>query len=299
MAGQRLCCALRMVRRRTVGRTDPGPVSGPRPVTAGGAVGSRDSASAACVSGIAEGTSIVGGPQDAQRALVRRCLALAAGALIVLGLGVAGPAPRGSSIALAVLSGPQLVGGFEIDGAFPAGTHGLGGSDWSDAANTGPGLVSGPAVVDLLGHADTTNFAQGAKESQDPDTWHAQAGTAPPKADIGNVYEADRLFGGHRWVYLGLERAAADGTVLYHVELDQHANHANPHGVAVPSRSPGDLLFVIAQHGNGAFTFGATVQTWSCPNPAACNATGSWGTASDAGSAFYGLANDVAIATGP
>ena len=116
-------------------------------MTAGDAVRSRDSASAACVSGIAEGTSIVGGPQDAQRALVRRCLALAAGALIVLGLGVAGSAPTGSSVALAILSGPQLMGGFEIDGDFPSGTHGLSGSDWSDAANTGPGFVIGRAPL--------------------------------------------------------------------------------------------------------------------------------------------------------
>lgn len=239
------------------------------------------------------------GRHHAPGAPLRRFLAIVFGGLLVLGAGALASRPAGPAVALAGSGGPQSLGGFEVDGDFRAHTNGLNGVDWADAAGSGPGLVSGPAIADPLGHADGTNFAQGAKESQDPDTWQAQAGTAPPKADIGNVFEADRTFGGHRWAYFGFERVSSDGTVYDDIELDQQPNHQNPHGLSVPSRSAGDVLFVVRQRGDGSFLFDATYQTWSCPQASQCDATGAWSTPTAAAAAFFGLANETAIPQGP
>lgn len=233
-----------------------------------------------------------------RRAVARRWLAGAIAGAALLGSAALGGVAGGQTAALAALTGPQVVGGFEIDGNLYSGTMSGGGDDWA-VGNTGDGLLKGPSVADPIGHADTTDFAVGAKESQDPETWHAIAGTAPGKADFGNLYEASRTFDGHLWLYLGLERVQAGGTVYFDFELDQRPDAANAYGVAVPGRTAGDVLFVATQHGNGLFTFGATYQTWSCSDPARCDATGRWSGAYDVGAALYGLANDVAIPAGP
>jgi hypothetical protein len=239
--------------------------------------------------------------RDPRRTAARRWLAAAIAGGAVLASAALGGTAGGPTAALAVLTGPQRIGGFEIDGDLYSGTMSpasQAGDDWAEG-NTGMGLVTGPSLVDPIGHGDTTNFAVGAKESQDPETWHAIAGTAPGKADFGNVYEASRMYGGQLWLYLGLERVLAGGTVYFDFELDQQPDITNTHGVAIPARTKGDVLLQATQHGNGLFTFGATYQTWSCTDPAMCDATGVWSAPQDATAAFYGLANDVAINAGP
>ena len=106
------------------------------------------------------------------------------------------------------------------------------GQDWSS-------FPPQPVGTDPVGNLDTSNFSSGSKEctpqgSCDPDNWQQGTGTASPKDDISNVYEADQVINGDLWGYFGVQRRAANGTTHYVFELNQAANHPNPDGISVP-----------------------------------------------------------------
>ncbi|HZC32288.1 MAG TPA: prealbumin-like fold domain-containing protein, partial [Candidatus Bathyarchaeia archaeon] len=229
-------------------------------------------------------------------ARTRRSLALSWSALFVLSLllqyfsfAVVTPA------ALAVNSSAnKLLGGFEIDGDFPSGTMTTPGDDWSNGT-PGSGLVNGPSVRDPFGNADGTVLSNGVSDGDPVTDWQMNGSAgAPQKADMGNVYVATRpqpqppTPSSHFYTYIGIERAASTGTVQYDLEFNHLGNRTNSHGVVVPNRSTGDLLFTGTQQGGGSWTIQGTVQKW----------TGTWNSGSwsaptlIADSIFYGLANE-------
>lgn len=191
---------------------------------------------------------------------------------------------------LANTTGDTLLGGFEIDGDFPAS---LGGVDWSNAANTGPGAVSGPTLQDPVGNADATVLSNGVSDDSSLADWQMNGNAgAPQKADIGNVYVASHRFptaASGFFTYVGIERQFSEGTVQYDLEFNQLRNRTNGHGISVPNRTAGDALFTATQLGGGSWIIRATYQVWS-----GAWDTGSWGPATAAGAAFYGLANEFA-----
>lgn len=129
------------------------------------------------------------------------------------------------------------VANFEIDGNLCVDTAGR--LDWANV----PGQ---PARADLF--SDATQFTGGSKESNWP--WsasdYAGSGTAPGKTDMGNIYAYTQTVGGHVYAYLGFERQANNGSVSYHVELNQKPNIGGP----TPDRSVGDLRLTIEQNGS-------------------------------------------------
>jgi uncharacterized repeat protein (TIGR01451 family) len=179
-------------------------------------------------------------------------------------------------------SNTKVMGGFEIDGDFPANTA----DDWANSANSGAGLVDGPTVQDPIS-ADPTVLATGVSDADPVTDWAYTSAQAPQKADIGNVYAVNRVFSGDQWAYVGIERQSGQGTVQYDLEFNKLGNRKLTNGVSVPNRSPGDLLFTATQTGGGGWTINATVQHW----------TGAWDTGSWSApvaistSLFYGLAN--------
>ena len=193
-------------------------------------------------------------------------------------------------------SGSKSLGGFEIDGDFPAATS-LGGDDWSNHANTGAGLVNGPTVQDPLGNADATVLSNGVSDGDPLTDWQMNGSAgAPQKADMGNVYVATRPVptpatpSSHFYTYVGIERKASTGTVQYDLEFNKLPNRVNAHGVSVPNRETGDLLFTGTQQGGGSWVINGTVQVWT-----GAWDTGSWGPASAIpDTQFYGLANEFA-----
>ena len=138
------------------------------------------------------------------------------------------------------VSGSPLAG-FEIDGNLCL--DGAGTKDWA--------TVGGQPVADD-GYDDATQFTQGSKESNWP--WSSGQiggdGVAPGKTDIGNVYSYTQTVGGHVYAYLGFERAVNNGSVSYHVELNQKPNTLGP----TPDRSVNDLRLTIEQNGNNTIS---------------------------------------------
>ena len=244
--------------------------------------------------------------------------------LFVLSIGMqyAGAfAPSGALAANA--SGNVNLGGFEIDGDFPAGTMTPPGDDWSNHANTGPGLVSGPAAIDPVKGSevngvavpDTTVFSTGSKEGDPPTSWSAN-GTAgaPSKGDIGNVFATARPFlvNGqvHFFVYLGIERLGNDGTVYYDFEFNQHPDVSSSDGSivdGVPSRTAGDLLFVASQQGSGqtaGLAPGGSLFVWTlsgtCVTPDGSTASAPcWNEVSLPAGTFAAAVNQNTITPGP
>ncbi|MBI3745702.1 MAG: DUF11 domain-containing protein, partial [Chloroflexi bacterium] len=203
---------------------------------------------------------------------------------------LAGPKP-----ALAANSANNAnIGGFEIDGDFPANSMTPNGADWSNAGNDGAGLVNGPTVQDPLGNGDATVLSNGVSDGDSVATWQMNGSAgAPQKSDMGNVYAVNRRFPagtGDFYSYVGIERKASTGTVQYDLEFNQLNNLTNANGVSVPNRSTGDLLFTGTQQGGGSWIIQGTVQKW----------TGAWNTGSWSAptavptSLFYGLANEFA-----
>ena len=180
-------------------------------------------------------------------------------------------------------TGSQVMGGFEIDGDFPAATA----DDWANSANTGAGLVNGPTVQDPIS-ADPTVLSNGVSDNDSLTDWQMNGtAQAPQKADIGNVYALNRVFSGNQWAYIGIERQSGQGTVQYDLEFNKLGNTTNSHGVSVPNRTTGDLLFTATQTGSGGWTINATVQHWTGTWD-----SGSWSSpTSISSSLFYGLAN--------
>jgi uncharacterized repeat protein (TIGR01451 family) len=174
--------------------------------------------------------------------------------------------------------GTKVMGGFEIDGDFPAG----GSTDWANSANTGAGLVSGPTVQDPMS-SDPSVLAGGNSDADPVSGWRYTNAQAPQKADIGNLYAVNRVFGGDQWAYIGVERQSGSGTVQYDLEFNKLGDTTNGHGVTVPNRSVGDLLFTATVQGGGVWTIPAVVSHWTGTSWSSAQAISS--------SLFYGLAN--------
>ncbi|QIG38593.1 DUF11 domain-containing protein [Microbacterium sp. 4R-513] len=148
--------------------------------------------------------------------------------------------------ALSACSGWPVAGspvaGFEIDGNLcddPA----AGVLDWATVGGQ-------PRANDLFD--DATQFTGGSKESNWP--WSGAqtsgSGTAPGKTDIGNVYAYTQTVGGSVYAYLGFERQENNGSVSYHVELNQKTNLSGP----VPNRTAGDLRLTLEQNGSNVIS---------------------------------------------
>src|SRR6478735_7270332 len=109
------------------------------------------------------------------------------------------------------------VAGFEIDGNLC--TDNAGNIDWDTAGG----------VVATDGARDSTQFTQGAKESNWP--WPPGQtngnGVAPDSTDITTVYAFTRTVG-DVYAFIAFERVATTGTVAYHLELNQLANTFGP-----------------------------------------------------------------------
>ena len=142
---------------------------------------------------------------------------------------------------------PTPVAGFEIDGNLCSNVA----DDWDS-------LGGQPIMND--GYADATGFKQGASESNS--TWTAEqlGGSLSPNdsTDIGSVYAATRQSGNDVYAVFGFERATANGTVGYYVELNAKPN--KPIGSLssgqspLPNRSEGDLRLRIFQNGQDLIT---------------------------------------------
>ena len=141
------------------------------------------------------------------------------------------------------------VAGFEIDGNLCVDVDGR--IDWANVGGQ-------PAANDT--YDDATQFTQGSKESNWP--WSAGqvsgSGVAPAKTDIGNVYAYTQTVGGHVYAYLGFERDVNNGSVSYHVELNQKPNLSGP----VPDRIVGDLRLTIEQTGSNLIAL-VGADTWN------------------------------------
>ncbi|TAM87149.1 MAG: hypothetical protein EPN43_09625, partial [Jatrophihabitans sp.] len=144
----------------------------------------------------------------------------------------------------------QLMGpNFEIDGNLCV----------NDTANLDWANVGGqPVENDHYG--DSTQFTGGSKESNWP--WSASqiagSGVAPGKTDIGNVYAYTTTYQKDVFAFFGFERQVNNGSVAYHVELNQKANSLGP----VPDRTVNDLRLTINQTGSNTISL-VGADTWT------------------------------------
>lgn len=169
--------------------------------------------------------------------------------------------------------------------------------DWSSYLDKG--LAVAPLVVhndNTEGPADSPNdytvFSTSSKENavvageQTPGTWSAGSpGTAPPKADIGNVYKYVTAEDDHLVLYFAWDRLAPSGTDYYYLELNRKPNTTTGSAstyYSVPNRSIGDVRFTLAELGNSKL---GIVQTdeWA--------GTSGWKTRSTGSGGFDGLVN--------
>jgi hypothetical protein len=148
----------------------------------------------------------------------------------------------------------DTVSGFEIEGNLADdATPGI---DWA-TVNTSS-LSFSTAVDHTTGGQDDTTFGGGSKEYNDGGqngwpTWVFGGGNAPGKSDFGRwATYTNSDANNHEWLFLGFDRDFAQGTAKYAFELNQvmQANPDNPN----PTRSQGDLKFIIWDQGNGALT---------------------------------------------
>ncbi|MCO1339087.1 hypothetical protein BJH93_09325 [Kocuria polaris] len=131
--------------------------------------------------------------------------------------------------------------------------------------------------TDPFGNADTTVYSTGAKEN-DLSSWqNNESAGAPAKGDIGDTWVAQEFVGDDAWMWTAFERASADGSSGYYLELNQLAPTTNGHGTVVPDRSVGDLRLTFPTQGSGAFQNPATIERWNGSGwVAASLPAGSW-----------------------
>jgi hypothetical protein len=146
------------------------------------------------------------------------------------------------------------VGGFEIEGNLADdATPGI---DWATVDTTSASFST--AVDHTTGGQDDTVFGGGSKEYNDGGQngwpgWDFGGGNAPGKSDFGRwATYTNSDANNHLWLFLGFDRDAAQGTAKYAFELNQ-VMQADPNN-ANPTRSQGDLKFIIWDQGNGALT---------------------------------------------
>ncbi|PSL06825.1 LPXTG-motif cell wall-anchored protein [Haloactinopolyspora alba] len=209
----------------------------------------------------------------------------AATVLVFAGTGVGVPAQANTD-------GNSVIGGFEIDGNFYEGFDNSStatGPD-GDPVDWGSAEISTDVshLVDPTGNADDTVYGQGSKED-DLSSWQNEGSqSAPGQADIGNIYVYDRVVGGDLYAFVAFDRAQTTGTTTWYLELNQHPNTTNQHGVSVPDRTVNDLRLTMTVQGNGDFAV-ETAHVWDGSD---------WVVApGGSGDAWAGLANDSEITT--
>jgi hypothetical protein len=154
----------------------------------------------------------------------------------------------------ALSASAATVGGFEIEGNLvDDATPGI---DWASVDTTSASFST--AVDHTTGGQDDTTFGGGSKEYNDGGqngwpTWSFGGGNAPGKSDFGRwATYTNSDANNHLWLFLGFDRDFAQGTAKYAFELNQvmQSDPDNPN----PTRSQGDLKFIIWDQGNGALT---------------------------------------------
>jgi uncharacterized repeat protein (TIGR01451 family) len=128
-----------------------------------------------------------------------------------------------------------------------------------------------PAVSFDAPQAADNSFTNGAQEDNPSSTWGTTTAPVNSKADITRVYMKSAF----PFFRLGIVRnQAANGTVAFHVELDQSsAKHAN----GLPVRTVGDALFVYEVQGNNT-TATIRLHRWIASGQCATNtSTPCWG----------------------
>lgn len=169
-----------------------------------------------------------------------------------------------------------VIAGVEIDGNLCSN----GAEDWTT-------ILNGPIANDGVG--DNTQFTEGASETDWPWTGQEIAGvnTAGDKSDITKIYATQRSVDGNVYAFFGFERATANGTTQFVIELNAEPN-SSPNSPS-PNRSTGDLRLLIEQGGNNTLTL-TRADEWNSTGAT----TGSW-TRLPSTAGFTGIANDKAI----
>jgi hypothetical protein len=201
----------------------------------------------------------------------------------------------------------DTVGGFEIEGNLADdATPGI---DWATVDTSSASFST--AVDHTTGGQDDTTFGGGSKEYNDGlnngwPTWAFGGGNAPGKSDFGRwATYTNTDASNHVWLFLGFDRDFAQGTAKYAFELNQvmQDDPDNPN----PTRSQGDLKFIIWDQGNGALTLTGDAMntdvglyTWVDPDQAAdgvavdANQNGHWAKDSSNGT-FVGAVNTSTV----
>ena len=146
-------------------------------------------------------------------------------------------------------SADSVEGGFEIDGNLLVDD--AGNIDWES-------VLSGPTANDNAG-GDPTVFQTSSRENGiidafgtgTPGQWQlGSPGTAPPKADIGNIYKYIRTNEdtGDIELFFALDRMSSSGTDYFYLELNRDPN-VTQGGMSVPDRSVGDVRFTLHEQG--------------------------------------------------
>jgi len=147
-----------------------------------------------------------------------------------------------AAIAVPCVGGPAtVVGGFEIDGNICAQTD----LDWD---------TTGLYAEDGLG--DSSTFAGGNSEGDDPADWAGGGPTPNGKSDIGDFWAFSQVSGGDVYGFFAITNdSTAGGTSQYDVEYNQQANVPAGGGITTPNRTPGDLLFRFSSNGSDPIDF--------------------------------------------
>lgn len=144
------------------------------------------------------------------------------------------------------VAGSQTVAGFELDGNLCVNSA----DDWASV----PGQ---PVMNDGYGSNDSTQFTQGAAESNWPWSSNRYGGSGSnlnDSTDLGNIYATQRTHDGDVFTFFGFERIARNtGTVQFTIELNAKGN--NPANSPVTTRSENDLRLLIQQNGNSNLDF--------------------------------------------
>ncbi len=146
-----------------------------------------------------------------------------------------------AAVTVPCVGGPaDVVGGFEIDGNICSQTN----LDWDN---------TGLYVEDGLG--DSTSFAGGNSEGDDPADWAGGGPSPNGKTDVGDFWAFSQVSGGDVYGFFAITNASdTGGTSQYDVEYNQQNNIAQG-GITVPDRTPGDLLFRFSSTGSDPILF--------------------------------------------
>ena len=133
------------------------------------------------------------------------------------------------------------------------------GSQW----NAEDGVVDTTGVADIpdaSGHADATNYNEGA--SEDTVCPAVQAGTAANKDDVDHVYFGVQATATTVFTYMGWHRIATNGTTTIDFELNHSGVPKSNCNGYNPARQAGDILVTYDFQGSGPFTIDISFSRW-------------------------------------